>query len=56
MVSITFVIPSVLNKGGGERRLDLNAESLSDAFVQATGILGDDFARRVLEPDGSPVH
>ncbi|MXX20193.1 MAG: 4-methyl-5(B-hydroxyethyl)-thiazole monophosphate biosynthesis protein [Cenarchaeum sp. SB0661_bin_35] len=54
MVSITFVIPSVLNKGGGERRLDLNAESLSDAFVQATGILGDDFARRVLEPDGSP--
>lgn len=54
MVSITFVVPSVLNRGGGERRLDLDASSLSDAFTQATGIMGDDFARRVLEPDGSP--
>lgn len=54
MASIAFVVPSVLNKGGGERRLDLDASSLSDAFTKCTDIMGDDFARRVLEPDGNP--
>ena len=53
MASITFVIPSVLNKGGGEQRLELEVSSLSDAFAQVTDKMGDDFARRVLEPDGS---
>ena len=54
MVSISFVVPSVLNKGGGERKLEIDAESLQDAFARANGIMGEDFARRVLEADGTP--
>lgn len=53
MASITFVVPSVLNPGGeGEAKLQIDAESLADAFGKAAEIRGADFARRVLEPDG----
>ena len=52
--AIIFTIPSVLNPGGGgEKKLNVIAGSLIDAFAEATKIMGDDFARRVLEADGS---
>ena len=54
MVGIVFVIPSVLNRGGGEMRLDMDAASLVEAFKKAVDIMGEDFGRRVLEPDGTP--
>ena len=51
--AITFVIPSVLNPGGGgEQRVDMNVASLADAFAKAVEAKGPDFARRVMEPDG----
>jgi len=54
MANITFTIPSVLNQGGGERKTAISADSLTDAFVKISEIMGDDFKRRVLESDGTP--
>ncbi len=54
MASIVFTIPSVLNQGGGERKTDLLADSLQDAFTKISETMGDDFKRRVLEADGRP--
>ena len=54
MTNITFTIPSVLNQGGGEKKIEIAAESLSDAFVKISESMGDDFKRRVLENDGTP--
>lgn len=54
MASIKFVIPSVLNRGGGEKKLEMEAASLPDAFAKAAEEMGDDFGRRVLEADGRP--
>jgi len=51
--AITFVIPSVLNPGGGgEQRIEMGVASLADAFAKAVEAKGPDFARRVMEPDG----
>ena len=44
----------MLNKGGGERKVDLSATTLSEAFTKISNELGDEFKRRVLNPDGSP--
>jgi adenylyltransferase/sulfurtransferase len=54
MANIKFTIPSVLNKGGGEKKLDLTASTLLEAFAKISEQLGDEFKRRVLNPDGSP--
>jgi len=54
MANIKFTIPSVLNKGGGEKKVDLIASTLSEAFAKIAEQLGDEFKRRVLNPDGSP--
>lgn len=54
MANITFTIPSVLNQGGGEKKTEISANSLIDAFVKVSQIMGDDFKRRVLESDGTP--
>ena len=54
MANITFTIPSVLNQGGGEKKQQISADSLQDAFSKVSEIMGDDFKRRVLEHDGSP--
>jgi adenylyltransferase/sulfurtransferase len=54
MANITFTIPSVLNQGGGEKKIDISADSLTDAFVKLSQLMGDDFKRRVLESDGTP--
>ena len=54
MVNIVFTIPSVLNQGGGEKKTEISADSLTDAFAKISEIMGDDFKRRVLESDGTP--
>ena len=54
MANIKFTIPSVLNKGGGEKKVDLTASTLLEAFAKISEQLGDEFKRRVLNPDGSP--
>ncbi|MEW6044709.1 MAG: ThiF family adenylyltransferase [Thermoproteota archaeon] len=54
MANITFTIPSVLNKGGGEKKLQITASSLLDSFNQVSQNMGDDFKRRVLNDDGTP--
>ena len=54
MANIVFTIPSVLNQGGGEKKTDLSADSLQDAFTKISDAMGDDFKRRVLEADGKP--
>ncbi|AFS81965.1 ThiF family adenylyltransferase [Candidatus Nitrosopumilus sediminis] len=54
MTNITFTIPSVLNQSGGEKKIETSADSLQDAFIKVSEIMGDDFKRRVLEGDGTP--
>ena len=54
MAKITFTIPSVLNSGGGEKKIDISSDSLQDTFAKVSEIMGDDFKRRVLEGDGTP--
>ena len=54
MANIKFTIPSVLNKGGGEKKVDLSAITLDEAFNKISQELGDEFKRRVLNPDGRP--
>ncbi len=54
MASIKFTIPSVLNKGGGEKKVDISAVTLNEAFSKISEQLGDEFKRRVLNPDGTP--
>jgi adenylyltransferase/sulfurtransferase len=44
----------VLNKGGGEKKLQISASSLLDSFNQVSENMGDDFKRRVLNDDGTP--
>jgi adenylyltransferase/sulfurtransferase len=44
----------VLNKGGGEKKLQVTADSLLDSFNKVSENMGDDFKRRVLNDDGTP--
>ena len=53
-MSITFRIPSVLNAGAGEKKIDITATTLQDAFTKVSSEMGDDFKRRVLNNDGTP--
>ena len=54
MAKITFTIPSVLNSGGGEKKLELQVSDLTDAFAQICKIMGKDFERRVMESPKIP--
>jgi adenylyltransferase/sulfurtransferase len=54
LANITFTIPSVLNAGSGEKKIDVEANTLQDAFDKITNTMGDDFKRRVLNDDGTP--
>ena len=54
MANIIFTIPSVLNQSGGEKKTEISADSLTDAFSKISELMGDDFKRRVLEGDGTP--
>ncbi len=54
MTNLTFTIPSVLNQGGGEKKVEISASNLAEAFSQVSDKMGDDFKRRVLNDDGTP--
>ena len=54
MTNITFIIPSVLNGGAGEKKTNLDANTLNDAFTKISETMGDDFKRKVLNDDGTP--
>lgn len=54
MTSIEFIIPSVLMKGSGEKKIPLDAIDLQDAFTKVTEQLGQDFKRKVLDLNGKP--
>lgn len=54
MANIKFIIPSVLNKGGGEKKVDVTASTLSEAFDKISQTMGEEFQRRVLNSDGTP--
>lgn len=54
MANIEFIIPSVLNKGMGEKKISLEANDLYEAFTKVSDNVGDDFKRRVLDRNGKP--
>jgi len=54
MANIEFIIPSVLNKGTGEKKISVEAHDLHEAFAKVSDILGDDFKRRVFDLNGKP--
>jgi len=54
LTNITFTIPSVLNGGAGEKKTNLDADTLNDAFAKISETMGDDFKRRGLNDDGTP--
>ncbi len=54
MTNIEFIIPSVLTKGGGEKKIPLDAIDLQDAFTKVTEQLGEDFKRKILDLNGKP--
>jgi len=54
LTNITFTIPSVLNGGGGEKKINVEADTLNVAFTKISETMGDDFKRRVLNSDGTP--
>lgn len=54
MTNIEFIIPSVLTKGSGEKKIPLDAIDLQDAFTKVIEQLGEDFKRKVLDLNGKP--
>jgi molybdopterin-synthase adenylyltransferase len=54
MTNIEFIIPSVLTKGSGEKKIPLDAIDLQDAFTKVSEQLGEDFKRKVLDLNGKP--
>ena len=54
MAKVEFVIPSVLNKSNGERKISLDANDLSDAFTKITVEMGEEFKRRVFDINSKP--
>jgi molybdopterin-synthase adenylyltransferase len=54
MAKVEFTIPSVLNKGAGEKKVSLEAKNLDDAFTKLSEQMGEDFKRRVFDLNGKP--
>ena len=54
MTTVEFVIPSVLNKGAGEKKLSIDASTLDEAINIVSDVMGDDFKRRVIDINGKP--
>jgi adenylyltransferase/sulfurtransferase len=54
MAKVEFLIPSVLNKGTGEKKISLEANDLEDAFAKISDQMGEDFKRRVFDVNGKP--
>jgi len=41
MANITFTIPSVLNKSGGEKKTEISVSSLGEAFAKISEVMGN---------------
>src|SRR3954464_3659265 len=54
MAKVEFTIPSVLNKGAGEKKISLDAKNLDDAFTRLSDQMGEDFKRKVFDLNGKP--
>src|SRR5437868_2331074 len=54
MAKVEFIIPSVLNRGAGEKKISLEASNLHDAFTKISDFMGEDFKRRVFDLNGKP--
>ena len=54
MAKVEFVVPSVLNKGQGEKKIPIDSSELQDAFAKVSEQMGDDFRRRVFDHNGKP--
>jgi adenylyltransferase/sulfurtransferase len=54
LAKVEFVVPSVLNKGQGEKKIPLEASDLQDAFSKISEQMGDDFKRRVFDHNDKP--
>ena len=54
MAKVEFVIPSVLNKGEGEKKISVDASTLNDAINTITSMFGEEFSRRILDSNGKP--
>lgn len=54
LAKVEFVVPSVLNRGQGEKKIPLEALDLQDAFGKVSEQMGDDFKRRVFDQNGKP--
>ena len=44
----------MLNKGGGEKKIQVTASSILESFNKVSEAMGEDFKSRVLNDDGSP--
>ncbi len=54
MARVEVTIPSVLNKNAGERKVSVEADTLKDAIDSLVKMMGNDFARKVLDSNGKP--
>src|ERR671911_78890 len=54
MAKVEFVIPSVLNKGSGEKKISLESSNLQDAFNKVSDQMGEDFKLKVFDLNGKP--
>src|SRR4030095_14155996 len=54
MAKVEFVIPSVLNKGLGEKKSSLESRDLQDAFNKVSDQMGEDFKLKVFDLNGKP--
>src|SRR5918998_5703532 len=54
MAKVEFVIPSVLNKGSGEKKISLESSDLKDAFNKVSDQMGEDFKLKVFDLNGKP--
>jgi len=54
MAKVEFVVPSVLNRGEGEKKVSVDASTLHDAINTITSMFGEEFSRRILDSNGKP--
>ena len=54
LAKVEFTVPSVLNKGQGEKKLGVEALDLQEAFNKVSEQMGEDFKRRVFDLNGKP--
>ncbi|MEE8133131.1 MAG: ThiF family adenylyltransferase, partial [Nitrososphaerales archaeon] len=54
MAKVEFMIPSVLNKGEGEKKVSVDASTLQNAINSIASIFGEEFTRRILDANGKP--